>query len=294
MAGLLPGETTCYNPPMTKDRAWTFIIVVLAASWLVQYVIFSGLVPAAYLTLYMFVPALVAFGFFLAGKEPWKKQAALFTSRTDLWSWAFAVVYPLLWMAGTVLLALVLGIGKFNPGSLTVVLRWPFLAGFTGMVLIMAPVVFGEEYGWRGYLLPALAERYGKVRATVILGLVWGLWHIPSYYFIYSAAGLGNPLLLTTLGVFFVAVGAFPYSYVFFRNGNVLPSVLLHAVYDKAMAVAFLSVAGNTAPNAGPPGLITVPWPYVLGLVIVTGAAAAVVFSRALITAARPARPAGS
>jgi membrane protease YdiL (CAAX protease family) len=265
---------------MDKNRVWVFIIVVLIASWLVQYVIFSGMLPDNYLSLYMFVPALTAFIFFLAGKEPWKKQAALFTSRTDLWSWAFALLYPLLWMLSTVLLALLFGLGKFNAESLAIVLRWPFLVSFTGMVLIMAPMVFGEEYGWRGYLLPALADRYGKVWATAILGLVWGLWHIPSYYLTYSQAGLGNPVILTAIGVLFVAVGAFPYSYVFFRNGNILPSVLLHAVYDKAIGVAFLSVAGFTGPNMGPPGLVTIYWPYVLGLVIVTGAVMAVLFSR--------------
>jgi membrane protease YdiL (CAAX protease family) len=267
---------------MNKKRVWTFIIVVLLASWLVQYVLFTGLVPGSYLTLYMFVPALTAFVFFLFGWDRWSKQAALFTSRTDPWSWAFALIYPLLWMIGVALLALLFGLGRFNPTSLAVALSWSFLGTFTLMVLTMAPFVFGEEYAWRGYLLPALAERYGRVWATVILGLVWGLWHIPSYYLIYSQAGMGNPFLLTTIGVFVVAVGAFPYSYVFFRNGNVLTSVLLHAVYDKAMAVAFLSVAGNSSPDTVSPGLITIPWPHVLGLVLATGLVLAIFFSRLL------------
>jgi membrane protease YdiL (CAAX protease family) len=265
---------------MDKNRVWVFIFVVLLASWIVQYLFFSGMLPGEYLSLYMFVPALTAFLFFLAGKDRWKKQAALFTSRTDLWSWVFAAGYPLLWMLGIGLLALLLRLGQFNPGALAAVSHWSFLGTFTLMVLAMVPFVFGEEYGWRGYLLPALADRYGKVWATVILGLVWGLWHIPSYYLIYRTAGFGDPILLTAIGILVVAVGAFPYSYVFFRNGNVLPSVLLHAVYDKAMAVAFLSLAGNSAPDSVSPGLVTVYWPYVLGLVLVTGAVLGVFFSR--------------
>src|SRR3569833_3684495 len=37
---------------------------------------------------------------------------------------------------------------------------------------------FGEEFGWRGYLLPRLAG-LGGVRAAVVVGVIWGIWHAP-------------------------------------------------------------------------------------------------------------------
>jgi membrane protease YdiL (CAAX protease family) len=55
--------------------------------------------------------------------------------------------------------------------------------GLYVVTLIFAPVMnglfgFGEELGWRGYLLPKLMV-YGKVKAYILLAIIWGLWHLP-------------------------------------------------------------------------------------------------------------------
>lgn len=49
--------------------------------------------------------------------------------------------------------------------------------------LIVGPTIngvfgFGEEFGWRGYLLPKLMP-LGKIRAYLLVGVIWGLWHAP-------------------------------------------------------------------------------------------------------------------
>ena len=101
------------------------------------------------------------------------------------------------------------------------------IPGYLQMFFLTA-VIFGgqEEPGWRGFALPRLEERHVPLVATLILGLGWGVWHIP----LYGPAGFVVPLVL-----------AFFYSWLYNRTQSVLLCILLHASFTAAQDHLLLS-----------------------------------------------------
>ena len=86
------------------------------------------------------------------------------------------------------------------------------VAGMFMITVFFAPFVnallaFGEECGWRGYLLPKLMPM-GKFRAYLLLGIIWGLWHAPLIWAGFDYPGYPVPGIITFIGVA-TAVGIF-------------------------------------------------------------------------------------
>jgi uncharacterized protein len=53
-----------------------------------------------------------------------------------------------------------------------------------------------EETGWRGFALPRLLQRYTPLTASLVLGLLWAIWHMPVKFDLFLTYGLANGLLL--------------------------------------------------------------------------------------------------
>jgi membrane protease YdiL (CAAX protease family) len=101
------------------------------------------------------------------------------------------------------------------------------LAQFVVIAVLGGPL--GEEFGWRGYALPALTARVGWRGAGVLIGIAWALWHLP-LLFMADTAQADLPIglfLISTVGL----------SVVMARLGvhagfSVLPALLLHSVIN--------------------------------------------------------------
>jgi membrane protease YdiL (CAAX protease family) len=66
-----------------------------------------------------------------------------------------------------------------------------------------------EENGWRGFALPLLLQSFSPLKATVILGLLWGVWHFPVKFDLFNAFGFAGALIYLsafTLRLTFVSI----------------------------------------------------------------------------------------
>ncbi|MFI0466542.1 lysostaphin resistance A-like protein [Saccharopolyspora sp. 5N102] len=132
-------------------------------------------------------------------------------------------------------------------------------------MLVLLPAAFGEEWGWRGVLVPQLAERYAnRVSLAVVSGGIWGLWHAPlGLYF-----GAKAPLLLIPPCAFFMVCAAL-LNWTRLATGSVWPAVVGHALLNAspaAMLAAVTSTATTSLDGSGIAGMAI--WMAVLVLAI--------------------------
>jgi membrane protease YdiL (CAAX protease family) len=135
-------------------------------------------------------------------------------------------VGPALAVALIIGLSEALHVGDFRPGDPNLVVLAAALV-FNSLTL-SAVLSFGEEYGWRGYLLPKLLP-LGEIKAGVIVGIVWGLWHAPLLI-----AGLNSPGVNPLVAVAIFIPAAVAMSMLFTRlyvaaGASVLVVTVLHA-----------------------------------------------------------------
>jgi membrane protease YdiL (CAAX protease family) len=76
-----------------------------------------------------------------------------------------------------------------------------------------------EEPGWRGFALQRLQQRFTPLRATLVLAVLWGLWHLPVY-----GLGFVGPMLFAVF-----------YTYLYNRTGSVGLCMLLHGSFTAAL-----------------------------------------------------------
>ncbi|HET7038224.1 MAG TPA: type II CAAX endopeptidase family protein [Thermomicrobiaceae bacterium] len=106
----------------------------------------------------------------------------------------------------------------------------PYL-GLAAVPLWIVTSGFGEELGWRGYLLPALQRRHGALQATLLIWLVWTGWHLPYFFYLpgYQQMGLiGIPEL-----AFSLLAGAILLTWLHNGSGGSLLLVILwHGLFN--------------------------------------------------------------
>jgi membrane protease YdiL (CAAX protease family) len=135
---------------------------------------------------------------------------------------------------------------------------WTILIFQGVQAFLMAPVLnalftFGEEFGWRAYLLPKLMPLGGR-KAVLLSGVIWGVWHWPvilmgyNYGFDYP----GAPWMGLLGMVWFAIMLGIIISWLTLRSGSVWPAVIAHGAANGIGAIGLFAVMGYANPLLGP------------------------------------------
>ena len=173
-------------------------------------------------------------GFIMAGATEGRAGIRRLLRRIVLWRvglrwYLFALLgVPMVMALGTLIvpggLASVLGLGPgYVPG---------YLASFVLITILGGPLF--EEPGWRGFALPRLQPLHGPLVGTLILGVLWALWHLPEFLVPAWAASSGGSGFIDIVKFVVIAVGfAIVTTWVFNNTkGSVFMAILVHASID--------------------------------------------------------------
>ena len=101
------------------------------------------------------------------------------------------------------------------------------------LAMIVNPVMgilqcFGEELGWRGYLLPKIGEWLSPLSASLVTGAIWGVWHAPIIAMGYNY-GTDNPIAGVFAMIVFCTVLGVISGFLTYKVNSIWPAVLFHA-----------------------------------------------------------------
>lgn len=224
--------------PLRRHPLVSFFVIAFALAWVIEVPLalsangvlpklpepIAGLVIAAA----TFAPA--ASAFIMTGLIDGKPGVARLLRRLVLWrvgiQWYLYVLVgvPVIVLLGALVVPGVAA--SFQPliGPMLAAYPLAFLMTF----LLGGPL--GEEPGWRGFALPHLQGRFGPLLGSVILGLMWALWHFPLFWSgVWTAPTLANMVMFTVMitGLTIIMTWVFNHA-----KTSVLLTMLMHASFN--------------------------------------------------------------
>ena len=271
------GESTMIS---TSDRKRIFIFVAIAygLSIALYLVVFlggrlSGSYPnlAAGRIVLMFVPLIAHIATRLITHEGWSNTFLRPDFRRGRWRYYLAAWFlpPVAIIVGGAIYYLLFP-GKFDPSMTgareagligSAMEPWVFFITQVGIAIVsLVPPLgqvlflsFGEEFGWRAYLLPKLMP-LGPRKAAMVVGAIWGIWHWPAILmgFNYGLGYWGAPVVGPLLFVLVLMFESAFYAWVTLRSGSVWPAAIAHGVHNTSNKLMWFFLSGESNPLLGP------------------------------------------
>ena len=133
------------------------------------------------------------------------------------------------------------------------------IIGQTITAVLFGPILnfvtcFGEEWGWRGYLLPKIAAKMPRIPMLLITGTIWGLWHAPiiAMGHNYGTDYWGYPVVgIAVMCIFCIALGTI-FSYLCIKTQSCIPGVIAHGAINSFAGAGLFFAATNDNAILGP------------------------------------------
>ena len=260
----------------TIDRKRIFIFVAITYGIMIAAVLAlfleGGLAPGPTVQLLvgipaMFAPALGNVATRLITREGWSNTFLRPNLRHGWRFYLAAFILPLvaIFLGGAIYFLLFPGkldlsmglareTGKISAtDTVATVMGRELLGGLVALVYFTF-LIWGEEFGWRAYLLPKLMP-LGARKAALLVGAVWGMWHWPMIYVYgqqYGSDYWGAPVTGLLLFVLFTLSLSVVYTWLTLRTGSVWPATIAHAVHNTFCMLMLYFVRGEPNHLIGP------------------------------------------
>ncbi|MBQ2188420.1 MAG: CPBP family intramembrane metalloprotease [Bacteroidales bacterium] len=263
-------------------KAINFSIIVCLASWIFAAFMWFGMgihnttdnlkLYSLCAAIYMFFPLVCALVIQIIKKEKLGSTGLL--KFKIKWSWLVAWLLPVVIVAATIIVNSLLdgcelkfhmppipGMENLSPEEMAkisamqnpkVIIITTLVSGLFAGITINAIAAFGEEYGWRNYLVSLLKGRNFWV-ACLFIGVVWGFWHFPIIlmghnYFVHRTAGVfmmvAMCLVMTPIELYLVL-----------KAKSVYPAAIFHGTVNAMAGATMLFISGGSDLINGVAGL---------------------------------------
>lgn len=137
--------------------------------------------------------------------------------------------------------------------------KLPGVAAIVVLLIWVATGGLGEETGWRGWLMPTLTRRFGFITSSLIVAVVWMLWHLPQFAFNPGFRRMG----WTTIGwAVALIAGAFWLGWLArLGNWSIIPVILWHGGFD-------LLTSSDLGPTTFPATVSTIVMTQAVAIVV--------------------------
>ena len=282
-----------YDPHLiNRKKIFTFVILTILISWTAAGLFYlsglewSSFFAMAFAIVYMFFPLLstIIVQRFIY-KQPVMKTYGVNTNinKWFLVAWGLPVLLTFATIGVSLLLpgvsyssemaGLTSYLGDYIPEDIVEEMLFSPVAVFWLMLLqgiiagptINAIAAFGEELGWRGFLLKETASA-GFWKSALFIGFVWGIWHAPLILMGHNYPGY------EIAGVFMMTLWCIllspAFSYITIKANNVIAAAIFHGSLNAVGGLAIMPLAGSRPLLTGVMGLAGFLVLIVINLVI--------------------------